>query len=170
MPEEPRLGPVARRLAAHERVVVVDDDHEHADFLRCYFRSAGYEFVHADPASALGVLDAIDEHRPDCVILGLDGRGVDGSDAHRLLCANERFSDLPVIVMGARTDARQLVSSLRAIDAVVPRPFNVNDLADLVAERIAHTTGMREVLVSEPVADVLVAAVVPAEASLSVAI
>ena len=64
MPEEPRLGSVARRLAATERVLVVEDEHDIADFLRAYFRAAGYDFVHIDPDTPLGVLDALDEHSP----------------------------------------------------------------------------------------------------------
>src|SRR3546814_17434254 len=84
MPEDHRLGSVARRLAATERVLVVEDEHDIADFLRAYFRASGYDLVHIDPDTPLQVLDALDEHKPDCVLLDLNLRGFSGAAAYRL--------------------------------------------------------------------------------------
>ena len=95
MPEEQRLGSVARRLAATERVLVVEDEHDIADFLFAYFRATGYDLVHIDPDTPLAVLDALDEHAPDCVLLDLNLRGFNGAEAYRLLRTDERYALLP---------------------------------------------------------------------------
>ncbi len=155
MPEEPRLGSVARRLAATERVLVVEDEHDIADFLRAYFRAAGYDFVHSDPDTPLAVLDALDEHKPDCVLLDLNLRGFSGVEAYRLLRTDERYALLPVIVVSARPDARELLSGVGGVDAFVTKPFNVNTLADLVAERIASAAQLRADTASDPVTGLL---------------
>ncbi len=155
MPEDQRLGSVARRLAATERVLVVEDEHDIADFLRAYFRAAGYDFVHLDPDTPLGVLEALDEHSPDCVLLDLNLRGFSGVEAYRLLRTDERYALLPVIVVSARPDARELLSGVGGIDAFVTKPFNVNTLADLVAERIASAAQLGADTASDPVTGLL---------------
>jgi len=155
MPEDPPLGSVARRLAATEHVLVVEDEHDIADFLRAYFRAAGYAFTHIDPDTPLAVLDALDEHQPDCVLLDLNLRGFSGVGAYRLLRSDERYALLPVIVVSARPDARELLSGIGGVDGFVTKPFNVNTLADLVRERISAAARLREETSNDPVTGLL---------------
>lgn len=155
MAHESRLGSVARRLAATERVLVVEDEHDIADFLRAYFRAAGYDLVHSDPDNPQNVLDTLAESRPDCVLLDLNLRGFSGVDVYRLLRADERYALLPVIVVTARPDARELLSTVGGVDAIVTKPFNVNTLADLVAERIASAARLRADTTSDPITGLL---------------
>ncbi len=155
MTDDKRLGSVARRLAATERVLVVEDERDIADFLRAYFRASGYDFVHIDPDTPLAVLDALDEHDPDCVLLDLNLRGFSGVEAYRLLRTDERYALLPVIVVSARPDARELLSGDGGVDAFVTKPFNVNSLANLVAERIASASKLRDQIESDPATGLL---------------
>lgn len=144
MSEDRPLGSVARRLAATQRVMVVEDEHDIADFLRAYFRASGYDLVHVDPDTPLAVLDALDAHDPDCVLLDLNLRGFSGAEAYRLIRTDARYALLPVIIVSARPDAQDVVTNRGGIDAVVSKPFNVNTLADLVVERIARAAELRE--------------------------
>jgi diguanylate cyclase (GGDEF)-like protein len=154
MPEE-RLGSVARRLAATEHVMAVEDEHDIADFLRAYFRAAGYAFTHIDPDTPLAVMHALDEHKPDCLLLDLNLRGFSGVGVYRLIRSEARHALLPVIVVSARPDARELLSAVGGVDAFVTKPFNVNTLADLVADRIASAAELREGTSSDPVTGLL---------------
>jgi DNA-binding response OmpR family regulator len=144
MPDEGRLGSVARRLAATERVLSVEDEQDIADFLRAYFRASGYDLIHIDPNTALEVLYAIDEHRPDVVLLDLGLRGFNGGEVYRLIRTDARYAYLPVIVVSARPDTSDVVPAGTSLDAVVAKPFNVSTLADLVAERIARAHALRD--------------------------
>ena len=155
MPEDHRTGSVARRLAATERVLVVEDEHDIADFLRAYFRASGYDLVHIDPDTPLEVLEALDEHKPDCVLLDLNLRGFNGAEAYRLLRTDERYALLPVIVVSARPDARQLLEATGGVDAFVTKPFNVNTLAGLVADRIASAARLSSEAGLDPVTGLL---------------
>ena len=96
------------------------------------------------------MLEALDEHHPDCVLLDLNLRGFSGVGAYRLLRTDERYALLPVIVVSARPDARELLSGVGGVDGFVTKPFNVNTLADLVAERIASAARLREETASDP--------------------
>ena len=154
MPED-HLGSVARRLAATEHVLVVEDEQDIADFLRAYFRASGYAFTHVDPDTPLAVLEALDQHNPDCLLLDLNLRGFSGVEAYRLLRTDDRYALLPVIVVSARPDARELMSGVGGVDAFVTKPFNANTLADLVAERIASAAALRESATSDPVTGLL---------------
>jgi PleD family two-component response regulator len=144
MPHDPRLGSVAGRLAATQRVLVIEDERDIADFLRAYFRASGYDLVHIDPDNPLAVLEALDDNEPDCVLLDLNLRGFSGAEAYRLLRTEPRYAFTPVIVVSARPDAQNLVHTRGGIDAFVTKPFNVNTLAELVVERIASAAELRE--------------------------
>lgn len=142
MPEEHRLGSVARRLAATRRVLVIEDERDIADFLRAYFRASGYDLVHLDPETPLAVLEAVDAHGPDCLLLDLGLRGFGGDEAYRLLRTDQRYALVPIIVVSARPDASRVVAR-GGIDAVVAKPFDVKALAELVGERIDRAERLR---------------------------
>ena len=130
---DPGLGPVARRLAADQRVLCVEDEVDIADFLRAYFRASGYDLVHLDPDSPHAVVDAVLEHEPDCVLLDLRLRGFNGYDAYRLLRADDRFAFIPIIVVSAQDLPEPVMGGL---DRYVSKPFNSNTLAGVVKEVI----------------------------------
>lgn len=142
--DEHPLGTVARRLAATRRVLAVEDEHDIADFLRAYFRAAGYDLVHVDPTSAAEIVAAVEEHRPDIVLLDLNLRGFNGADAYRLLRDDPTHAFLPVVVVSARSDAQALVPARGGIDAFVSKPFHVKVLAELVEERIESARRLAE--------------------------
>lgn len=141
---ENKLGPVARRLAATQRVLCVEDEADIASFLRAYFRAAGYDLVHIDPMDADEVVAAVAEHKPDCVLLDLRLRTFSGTEAYRLLRADERWAFVPVILVSAYAESDPAFEKPRGIDAFVAKPFNTNVLADLVRDRIAAATVLAE--------------------------
>jgi GGDEF domain-containing protein len=64
-------------------------------------------------------------------------RGFKGDEAYRMLRAQERFAFVPVIVVTGDAGARaKTAESATGIDGFVAKPFNVNTLAGLVAERL----------------------------------
>lgn len=144
MADEHPLGSVARRLAATQRILVVEDEQDIADFLRAYFRAVGYDLVHVDPASPQEVVDSVLEHRPDVVLLDLNLRGFSGADCYRLLRADPQHAFLPVVVVSARPDAQRLVPARGGIDAFVGKPFHADALAELVEERVASAHRLAE--------------------------
>lgn len=133
---EPKLGPVARRLAATRRVLCVEDEPDIAAFLRAYFRAAGYDFVHLDPTDPDEVMQALDRDEPDLVLLDVRLRGFSGLEAYRRMRADERWAFTPVIMVSAHAESVPDFRKPTGLDAFVAKPFNTNVLADLVNERI----------------------------------
>lgn len=144
MHEDNKLGPVARRLAATQRVLCVEDEPDIASFLRAYFRAAGYDLVHLDPMDADEVIAAMAEHQPDCVLLDLRLRTFSGTEAYRLIRADDRWAFVPVIMVSAYAESDPAFEKPQGLDAFVAKPFNTNVLADLVRERIEAAAELAE--------------------------
>ncbi len=145
MTEPNRPGSLAGRLAATTRILGIEDDADIAEFLRAYFRASGYDFVHADPDDAAAAMAAVEEHKPDCVLLDVGLRGYSGLDVYRQLRSGPAHRLLPVIVVTAdMTVEPQARSTAIGIDGFVSKPFNVNTLADLVGHRIASARRLGE--------------------------
>jgi DNA-binding response OmpR family regulator len=142
MTDRAGLGPVARRLAATERVLCIEDEHDIAAFLRAYFRAAGYDFVHIDPSTAADAVAAVEEHHPDLVLLDLRLRGFSGMDIYRDLRAREAWAFTPIIIVSAHAASDANFVEPTGIDGFLAKPFNTNTLAGLVKERIADARSL----------------------------
>ena len=137
MPDLGRPGSLSHRLSATTRILAVEDEADIAEFLRAYFRASGYDLIHLDPSSPGAVVDAVDDHRPDLILLDYGLRGFSGDDAYRMIRAQERFAFVPVIVVtGDATAKAKTEDKATGLDGFVAKPFNVNTLAGLVAERL----------------------------------
>ena len=143
MVDETRLGPVARRLAATQRVLCIEDEADIASFLRAYFRAAGYDFVHVDPDDDDAIIAAVEEHSPDLILLDVRLRGFTSIEAYRRLRNEDRWAFVPVIMVSAQSEA-VLPQTPKGLDAWVSKPFNTNVLADLVREQLATAARLAE--------------------------
>jgi two-component system, NtrC family, nitrogen regulation response regulator GlnG len=110
------------------RLVVVDDDDSWRGLLETWLDREGCRAIMI--ARAEWVLQAIDQHHPDVVVLDVELPGGNGLDV--LASLRRRWPSLPVIVMTAFGNAvvADRARRLRA-DAYLEKPFR---LAALVAE------------------------------------
>ncbi len=151
MAERSRPGSLASRLAATTRLVVVEDDPDIADFLRAYFRASGYDVVHVDPVSADEGMAAVREHKPDCVLLDLWLRGFNGLQLYRRIRSHDEHDLVPVVVLTADLAARPRTEPMATgIDAFVPKPFQADVLAEVVAGCIAEARRLGEGGILDP--------------------
>lgn len=86
-------------LPARARVLVVDDDATHADYL-CSALEPRFEAQHV--ASFERALAQLDIARPEALIIGLRVNRQDGRDFCRHLAAHPDHGDLPVLVLAGR--------------------------------------------------------------------
>ena len=78
-------------------ILVVDDYADNREMYSAYLRFRGLEVVEA--ANGTEALDHAFERRPDLVVMDLSLPGVDGWQATRLLKADVRTKDIPVIAV-----------------------------------------------------------------------
>ena len=106
------------------RVLVVEDDDRIRTAIRLALEVEGYEVMEADRAeSALGLV-ATDS--PDVVIVDLMLGEMDGFTCIREI---RKTSEVPIIVVSARTDTHDVVAGLEAgADDYVTKPFQTKEL------------------------------------------
>src|SRR2546430_2104472 len=106
------------------RVLLVEDDPRIRTSLRLALEDEGY--VVGEAASGEDALAAFDMRPPDVVLIDLMLPGMDGFD----LCRNlRRRSDVPAIMVTARTDSHDVVAGLEAgADDYVTKPVAPKEL------------------------------------------
>ncbi|HEX2127655.1 MAG TPA: response regulator transcription factor [Solirubrobacterales bacterium] len=106
------------------RVLVVEDDEAIADVLRRTLRQEGHE-VRSSP-DGVQALRVAEEFVPDLVVLDLGLPGLDGVEVCRRLRAE---SDVPILILTARTDLGDRVEGLDSgADDYLVKPFEREEL------------------------------------------
>src|ERR1700737_2720946 len=101
------------------RVLLVEDDPRIRTSLRLVLEDEGYVVAEAESGEA--ALAAFDTRPPDVILIDLMLPGMDGF----ALCRNiRRRSDVPAIMVTARTDSHDVVAGLEAgADDYVSKPI-----------------------------------------------
>ena len=110
------------------RILVIDDDPELRHVLAMALADEGYE-VRCAPDGRVG-LDVLHEWRPRLILLDLMMPEVDGWTFRARQLELEPVKDVPVVILSAARDPS--VDALKPA-AVMPKPFNLGRLLDIVA-------------------------------------
>ena len=105
-------------------ILIVDDDREIRSLLADYLETNGYRALGAADGSAMW--KALDEARPDLIVLDLNLPGDDGLTLCRKLRAQ---STVPVIMLTARNEPLDRILGLEmGADDYLPKPFEPREL------------------------------------------
>ncbi|KQU55286.1 two-component system response regulator [Rhodococcus sp. Leaf278] len=105
------------------KVLVVDDEPQIVRALRINLTARGYNVVTA--STGTGALRAIASEHPDVVILDLGLPDIGGLD---VLAGLRGWSEIPVIVLSARTDSGDKIEALDAgADDYITKPFGMDE-------------------------------------------
>jgi two-component system, cell cycle response regulator DivK len=110
-----------------ELVLIVDDNERNAKLLRGVLESAGMRTLSA--ATAADALTLAREHQPDLVLMDLRLPDLDGGEAARLLAADERTAQIPVVAVSALSieEAAPWFSEAGFV-AYIEKPIDVQEL------------------------------------------
>lgn len=115
------LAPLAARPSPLPRILVVDDTQDVRELYAEYLTSRGYEVLEA--ADGQQALHAIFTQPPAIIIMDLDMPIMDGWTAIRILKADARTKDVPIIVVTGNVMPDQLRAASQAgADAVLKKP------------------------------------------------
>lgn len=111
---------------------MVDDDQAIAEMVGIVLRAKGFDVVTTpDGASAL---ESFEHLAPDVVLLDLMLPGIDGIEVCRRL---RRDSDVPIIMLTARSDTADVVEGLEAgADDYLTKPFEPEELVARIKARV----------------------------------
>ncbi len=114
-------------------VLVIEDDESIRRLLELALRDEGY--ATATAANASLALDLLPHLHPDLILLDLRMPVMGGAaflDAYRAMPVRHA----PVVLLTAARESETL-PLLPLVDAVLPKPFDIDELLRLVAERVS---------------------------------
>lgn len=114
-----------------KRILIVDDEPDLVETLRFPLEMEGYQVLVADNGE-MG-LNLARKERPDLIILDLMLPKLDGYKVCRLLKFDERFKEIPVLMVTAKTQEKdRLLGKETGADEYVTKPFDIEQLLEKV--------------------------------------
>ncbi len=117
------------------RILIVDDEPDLLSVLRFGLEADGFEVIEASDGER--GLDLARTERPDLLVLDLMLPRMDGYKVCRALKFDERYRQLPIFILSARTGEtdRRLAMDLGA-DDFITKPYEVKDLVARIRARL----------------------------------
>ena len=122
------------------RVLLVEDNEINRQVAQEILASAGVVVFEAE--NGQDALDFLENTSVDLVLMDIQMPIMDGHEAARRICAQERFKDLPVIAMTAHALVEDIEMSRKAgMSGHVAKPFNPEDLFKVLSTWIKPVSG-----------------------------
>lgn len=118
-------------------IVIAEDESQIANLVKFKLEKSGYEVFWGDNGKV--ALELINSHLPDLVILDVMMPVMDGFEVLRSIKAEERTSNIPVIMLTARGMEDDVLKGFEsgAVDYMT-KPFSVLELAARVKSALAR--------------------------------
>lgn len=120
------------------KILVVDDETHIVELVRFNLEKEGFEVVAAH--HGLEALQLVDDEQPDLVVLDIMIPYLDGLEVCKRLRQDERYHNLPIIMLTAKGDEIDTVLGLEmGADDYIKKPFSPRELVARVKARLrAH--------------------------------
>jgi two-component system, cell cycle response regulator DivK len=126
-----------------KRILVVEDNALNLELVREILTDEGYEVLEAADGAA-GVAIATSE-RPALILMDLQLPELDGLEAVRILRADPRLADIPILAVTAHAMKGDDEKARAAgCDGFITKPIQVRDFAAKVAEFLKRSKGTTE--------------------------
>jgi DNA-binding response OmpR family regulator len=104
-------------------ILIVDDNEANRDILATRLDASGYRTIQAEDGEV--ALAAAREHRPDLILLDVMMPKIDGIEVCRRLKADASLPFMPIILVTAKSDTRDVVTGLDAgADEYLTKPID----------------------------------------------
>lgn len=115
-------------------ILVVEDESSIRNFMKTILTSNGYTVLTAEGGEE--AMSLLTSHCPDLVLLDL---GLPDTDGQMFIRAVRRWSQVPILVVSARTHERDKVMSLDlGADDYITKPFGTSELLARVRAALRH--------------------------------
>lgn len=119
-------------MNSQARILSIEDDPEMRGLIQLIFERQGHHVVGVKRGD-FG-LELLKSLKPDVLLLDLMLPDVDGWELYRQLKADQELSQVPVIIVSARSAEDDAQNGLRVVgnDRFVEKPFDVKELINIV--------------------------------------
>lgn len=119
------------------RILLVEDDDRIRETTRLLLEDEGYDVDEAP--SAEDALASFDQRPASCVVVDLMLPGINGFECCRAL---RQRSDVPIVVLTAKTDTHDVVAGLEAgADDYITKPFHAKELTARIRALLRRARG-----------------------------
>ena len=124
-----------------KKILIVEDDPSVKKLLEITFKEYGFDFISCE--SKKSALALFLSQNPNLVVIDLGLPDGDGKDLIKDLRA---ISKVPLIVVTARHDEKEIVASLdNGADDYVTKPFSINELIARIKANLRRTAGKENI-------------------------
>jgi two-component system response regulator VicR len=115
-----------------KHILCIEDEPEMIDLIRLILSRRGFEVIGA--AGGKEGLEKVRQQPPDLILLDLMMPDMDGWEVYQQIKADEKFRDIPVIVVTAKAQSIDKVLGLHIakVDDYIAKPFSPQDLLNSV--------------------------------------
>ena len=118
-----------------DKILIVEDEQNISNFISTVLMANGYDVLIAETGAR--ALSMITSHCPDLIVLDL---GLPDMDGMNILREVRSWSNLPVVVVSARTHEQDKVAALdMGADDDIEKPFGTSELLARIRTAIRHT-------------------------------
>lgn len=138
------------KLMSTKTILAVDDEPHILELLQYNLESAGYEVVKAETGEE--AMDYIENQAYDFAVILLDWMlpGIDGIEVLKRIRMNERYMNVPIIMLTAKSDEISKVVGLEVgADDYLSKPFGVHELMARMKAVMRRSGGVQKVASNE---------------------
>lgn len=118
-------------------ILVCDDERDVVELVKFMLEKDGHQVTGV--YNGQEALDWIANQLPDLIVLDIMMPNVDGYTVNTKLQADERTRGVPVIILTAKGQMRDLFEMAPNVAAYMEKPFNPTNLRDKVKEILANS-------------------------------
>ncbi|MFN4219516.1 MAG: response regulator transcription factor [bacterium] len=119
------------KIGAGQKILIIDDEENIVDLLSNILTHSGFVVIGAFNGES-GIEKAIKE-KPHIIILDIMMPGMDGFEVLKRLKEDEQTSDIPVIMLTAKTEDSAVIESWRkGAEFYIPKPFEIEELLHVI--------------------------------------
>jgi len=115
------------------KIIICDDEQEILDITQMILEDEGFEVIPVIDSTR--VEQIIQEEKPDLLLIDLWMPGLSGNQVVAALRLNAHIQDIPVIVISASRDGKQIAFASGA-DDFLEKPYDIDALIEVVKKRI----------------------------------
>ncbi len=130
------------------RILVVDDSKTLGQLYALILRRFGMDAAATDNPER--VLEAIEEHQPEMVLLDMYMSGFSGDEIAKVIRQHEHHANLPILFLSAESDLHKQLSALASgADDFLLKPIEPAHLALAVRSRVFRSRQLRALMVRD---------------------
>lgn len=116
-----------------KKIMICDDDQDILDVLDIMLEIEGYTVI--TEIDSTNIINKIKDRSPDLLLLDLWMPVLSGDQVLKIIRGTKEIENLPVIILSASVDGNDIANNAGA-NAFIPKPFNMDEVVDVIKKTL----------------------------------